>query len=267
MICGIKESQGKKMFPEQRREKIIELLRENGSCRVQELKNIFQVSEPTIRQDLEIMEQSGLITRQHGGAYISNYSSFATGIQLERHTNMDRKALISARAAEFVSSGDSIILDSGTTVTEMIKHLMNRKDLKIVTPAINITLALGKEPTNTILMTGGEFKAPTLSLTGEKAAAIFKDLYVKKLFLAAGGFSLDAGLTYPGFTDLPLKRAMIDSAETVYLLVDSGKLEKVLFASLGCLDRIDYLITDYGITPEYIKKLENINIRAIVCSP
>jgi len=252
------------MFPEQRREKIIELLRENGSCRVQELKSIFQVSEPTIRQDLEIMEQSGLIVRQHGGAFLSDYSSFASGIQLGRHTNMENKTKIGAKAAEFISSGDSIILDSGTTVAEVIKYLVNRKNLKIVTPAINITLALGKEPTNTILMTGGEFKAPTLSLTGEKSPLIFKDLYVEKLFLAAGGFSLEAGLTYPGFTDLPLKRAMINSAKTVYLLVDSSKLEKVLFASLGCQDKIDYLITDAGITKEYIDQLLNINIKAIV---
>ena len=252
------------MFPEQRREKIIELLRENGSCRVQELKQIFQVSEPTIRQDLEILEQSGLIVRQHGGAFISNYSSFASEIQLARHTNMEKKALIGAKAAEFVSSGDSIILDSGTTVAEMIKFLASKKDLKIVTPAINITLALGKEPTNTILMTGGEFKAPTLSLTGENAALIFKDLYVEKLFLAAGGFSLTAGLTYPSFTDLSLKRAMINSAKTVYLLVDSSKLEKILFASLGCLDKIKYLITDAGISQDYINQLASIKIETIV---
>jgi DeoR/GlpR family transcriptional regulator of sugar metabolism len=253
------------MFPEQRREKIIELLRENGSCRVQELKSIFQVSEPTIRQDLEVMEQAGLIVRQHGGAFISNYSSFAQDIQLERHINMEKKALIGAKAAEFVDSGDSVILDSGTTVTEMIKHLIGKKDLKVVTPAINITLALGKEPTNIIIMTGGEFKAPTLSLTGEKAVHIFKDLYVEKLFLAAGGFSLVAGLTYPSFTDLPLKQAMINSAKTVYLLVDSSKLDKILFASLGCLEKINYLITDSGITRDYIKKLAAINIKTIVC--
>ncbi|MCL2068104.1 MAG: DeoR/GlpR family DNA-binding transcription regulator [Treponema sp.] len=254
------------MFPEQRREKIIELLRENGSCRVQELKDIFQVSEPTIRQDLEAMEQSGLIVRQHGGAFLSNYSSFASNIQLARHINMDKKTLISAKASEFVSSGDSIILDSGTTVAEMIKHLTNRKSLKVVTPAINITLALGKEPSNTILMTGGEFKAPTLSLTGENACLVFKDLYVEKLFLAAGGFSLTAGLTYPSFTDLSLKRAMINSAKTVYLLVDSSKLEKVLFASLGCLDRINYLITDAGITQDYISRLAGMNIETIVAA-
>ncbi|MDR2048644.1 MAG: DeoR/GlpR family DNA-binding transcription regulator [Treponema sp.] len=253
------------MFPEQRREKIIELLRENGSCRVQELKDIFQVSEPTIRQDLDVMEQAGLIVRQHGGAFISNYSTFASDIQLERHINMERKSLIGAKAAEFVNSGDNIILDSGTTVTEMIKHLLNKKNLNVITPAINITLALGKEPTNTIIMPGGEFKAPTLSLTGEKSVFIFKDLYVEKLFLAAGGFSLTVGLTYPSLTDLNLKRAMINSAKTVYLLVDSSKLEKILFASLGCLGEIDFLITDSGVTQDYIKSLADINIKTIVC--
>jgi DeoR/GlpR family transcriptional regulator of sugar metabolism len=253
------------MFPEQRREKILELLKENGSCRVQELKTLFQVSEPTIRQDFEAMEHDGLITRQHGGACISNYSSFAASIQLERHVNMESKVLIGAKAAEFVSSGDSIILDSGTTTNEMAKCLTSKRNLNIVTPAINITLALGKEPSNTILMTGGEFKAPTLSLTGDKSTAIFKDLYVEKLFLATGGFSLTVGLTYPSFSDLPLKRAMIECAKTVYLLVDSSKLEKVLFASLGCLERINYLITDSGITKEYIKKLHDIKIEAIVC--
>jgi DeoR/GlpR family transcriptional regulator of sugar metabolism len=253
------------MFPEQRREKIIELLRENGSCRVQELKDIFRVSEPTIRQDLDVMERAGLIVRQHGGAFISNYSTFASDIQLERHINMERKSLIGARAAEFVNSGDSIILDSGTTVTEMIRYLLNKKNLNVITPAINITLALGKEPTNTIIMPGGEFKAPTLSLTGEKSVFIFKDLYVEKLFLAAGGFSLAAGLTYPSLTDLNLKRAMINSAKTVYLLVDSSKLEKILFASLGCLDEIDFLITDAGVTRDYIERLTDINIKTIVC--
>ncbi|GHV25531.1 hypothetical protein AGMMS4952_03490 [Spirochaetia bacterium] len=78
---------------------------------------------------------------------------------------------------------------------------------------------------------------------------------------------IECGLTYPSFTDLPLKQAMIESAQTVYLLMDSSKLERMLFASLGCLDKIDFLITDGGITPEYVKKLADINITAIICTP
>lgn len=253
------------MFQEQRRESILNLIRENGSCRVTELSKIFSVTEQTIRQDLVYLEKTGLIIRQHGGAFINNYASFADSLQLERRDFMPEKQRIGKKAAEFVKSGDSIILDSGTTLTEMVKHLLDRKNLNVVTTALNITLALGKEPTNNILLTGGEFKAPTLSLTGERAAVLFENLFVEKLFLAAGGFSLEAGLTYPGFSDITLKRAMIDSAKIVFLLADSSKFGKVRFASLGCLDKIDYIITDDNISKEYVDNLEELGVKVILC--
>jgi DeoR/GlpR family transcriptional regulator of sugar metabolism len=253
------------MFQDLRREKILELLRENGSCRVQDLSKLFQVTEPTIRQDLEALEKTGAITRQHGGAFLNNYSSFAAQLQLEHGEHMAEKKRIGQKAAEFVKSGDNIILDSGSTLTEMSKFLFDRKDLNIVTTSLNITLLLGEEPSNHIILTGGEFKAPTLSVTGDRAAAVFENLYVEKLFLATGGFSLQAGLTYPGFSDLALKRAMVKSAKTIYLLADSSKLEKVLFASLGCQDKISYLITDSNIDPAYVTSLEHLGMKVIIC--
>lgn len=252
------------MFLELRREKILELLRENGSCRVQELSKIFKVSEPTIRQDLEALEKTGEITRQHGGAFINSYATYATHLSLEHREHMDEKKRIGKKAAEFVKTGDSLILDSGSTLTEMAHCLTNRKNLNIVTTALNITLLLGQEPSNNIILSGGEFKAPTLSVTGDKAVHIFENLYVEKLFLATGGFSLKAGLTYPGFSDIPLKNAMIDSAKTVFLLADSSKLEKVFFASLGRQDKINYLITDSNIQDSYVRELEQLGIKVII---
>ncbi|MDK2860042.1 MAG: hypothetical protein PWP25_1228 [Sphaerochaeta sp.] len=254
-----------KMFQDQRREKILQLLQENGSCRVQELKELFKVSEPTIRGDLESLEKRGLITRQHGGAYLNTLTTNTLPLTLPRRGHEEEKARIGMKAAQFVSNGDSIILDSGSTVTEMVKHLGDRTNLSIVTNALNVALHLGMEPSNHVLVVGGEFKPPTLSLTGEKGLLLFENLYVEKLFLATGGFSLDAGLTYPSFSDIALKRAMIASAKTVYLLADSSKLEKVLFASLGCVDKITHLITDSGIDTEYTKRLKNAGINVIVC--
>lgn len=253
------------MFQDQRREKILQLLQENGSCRVQELKELFQVSEPTIRGDLLSLEKSGLITRQHGGAFINNLKSVSIPLSLPNRGQEEAKYRIGRKAAEFVNNGDNIILDSGTTVTEMVKHLGNHTNLNIVTNALNIALYLGMEPTNHVLVVGGEFKPPTLSLTGEKGLQLFENLYVEKLFLATGGFSLETGLTYPSFSDIALKRAMIASAKTVYLLADSSKLEKVQFASLGCVAKIKYLLTDDGIDPEYAKKLRASGITVIIC--
>jgi DeoR/GlpR family transcriptional regulator of sugar metabolism len=163
------------MLAPHRRLKIIELLKEEGSARVSHLSKIFNVSEPTIRQDLEKLEIE-------------------------------------------------------------------------------------------ILMTGGEFKAPTLSLTGEKAAKFFENIHVNKLFLATGGISHEAGLTYPGFNDLSVKKSMIDSASEIYLVADSTKIGKISFASLGSLEPIDYFITDNGIKKEDIENFKKKGIEVIIAS-
>jgi len=115
-------------------------------------------------------------------------------------------------------------------------------------------------------MIGGEFKAPTLSLTGDKAAKFFEHIYVNKLFIATGGISFEAELTYPGFNDLIVKKAMIEYANEVYLIADSTKIEKTSFASLGSIDLIDYFITDNGINEEDISNIEKNGVKVIIAS-
>ncbi len=252
------------MLAEQRREKIIELIRENGSARVTYLSNLFNVSEPTIRQDLVKIESAGEIARDHGGAFLKNISDRVKSLSLEHTENMDLKKQIGERAAGFVKENTSIILDSGTTVTELARSLAGVKQLRVITNSLNIALILGANPGMEVHMTGGEFKAPTLSLTGDKAAVFFQNMHVHQLFLAAAGVSLDTGLTYPGFSDLPVKQAMIDSADEVFLLVDSTKINRPAFAALRAMDRIDCLITDGGITDRQKADFEAAGIKVII---
>lgn len=101
-------------------------------------------------------------------------------------------------------------------------------------------------------------------LTGEKAADFFKNVHVDKLFLATAGITPEAGLTYPSLSDLPVKRAMIEAASSVYLVADSTKLGKSSLASLGALSLIDYLITDDGISDEYKEKFSQLSIELII---
>ncbi len=252
------------MLAELRREKIIELIRENGSARVSNLSKLFSVSEPTIRQDLMKLESNGEIARDHGGAYLKNISDKVRSLSLQHMENIELKIKIGRKAAEFVEPDSSIILDSGTTVTELAKHLINKKGLRIITNSLNIALILGAEPGIEVHVTGGEFKAPTLSLTGDKAAVFFYNMHVQKLFLAAAGVSLSDGLTYPGFSDLPVKKAMIETAQEVYLLIDSTKINRPAFAALNVLDKIDYMITDSGITEQQKEQFESLGIQVII---
>jgi DeoR/GlpR family transcriptional regulator of sugar metabolism len=252
------------MMAKQRREKILELLQEDGSAKVNKLAKIFKVTEVTIRQDLEKPEKGGLVVREHGGGFLKDMENQVRAISLVHQDNLDKKELIAKKCLEFIESGDTIILDSGSTTTEIAKHLKGIKNLTVITNALNIALLLGAQPGIEVVMTGGEFKPPTLSLTGQKAADFFEGLNVQKLFLATAGISLKAGLTYPSISDLVVKKAMIDAAETTYLVADSTKIGKSAFASLGALSLINYIITDAGITDEHKNLFRDQDIKLII---
>ena len=251
------------MLANQRREKILELLREDGSAKVINLSKIFKVSEVTIRHDLEKLEKDGFVTREHGGAFLKEVESLVRSFALINQSNMDKKAVIGKHAAGLIEEGDTIILDSGSTTTEVAKNLVGRKNLTVITNALNIALILGAEPDIEMIMTGGEFKPPTLSLTGQKAADFFQDVHVDKLFLATAGISLRSGLTYPSLSDIVVKKAMIDVAETVYLVADSTKIGKGALASLGALSLIDFIITDSGIGKDHLQLFRDHDIKII----
>jgi DeoR/GlpR family transcriptional regulator of sugar metabolism len=252
------------MLANQRRDKILELLQEDGSAKVLDLAKLFKVTEVTIRQDLEKLENEDLIIREHGGAYLKNVIDQVGTFSLAHQENLDKKELIAQKCLDFIESGDTIILDSGSTTTEIAKKLKGFKGLTVITNALNIALMLGVEPGIEVIVTGGEFKPPTLSLTGQKAADFFKGLNVQKLFLATAGISLKAGLTYPSISDLVVKKAMIEAAETTYLVADSTKMSKAAFASLGALSLIDYIITDSAIDKKHQQIFRDNDIELII---
>jgi DeoR/GlpR family transcriptional regulator of sugar metabolism len=252
------------MLPNQRRDKIFELLREDGSAKVIKLAKIFKVSEVTIRQDLEKLELEGFILREHGGAFLKNVEDNVKSFTILNQDNLEKKKIIGKKAAELIEAGDSIILDSGSTTTEIAKNLIGRSGLTIITNALNIAMMLGAEPGIEVIVTGGEFKPPTLSLTGQKAASFFEDIHVDKLFLATAGISLRSGLTYPSLSDIVVKKAMIEASDVTYLVADSTKIGKNAFASLGALSLIDYIITDQFINSDHLQLFKDNGIELII---
>ncbi|WP_423066863.1 DeoR/GlpR family DNA-binding transcription regulator [Devosia sp. CN2-171] len=252
------------LLAEPRRRKILEWLQEEGSARVRDLSSAFEVSEATIRQDLERLEVDGYVSREHGGAYLKTLPRQVETLSLQHLENMDKKRKIGVRAASLVGDGETIILDAGSTTTEVAHGLQQRRDLTVITNALNIALILGAVPGFAVHMPGGQFKAPTLSLSGDKSVEYFRDILAGKLFLATAGVSLEAGLTYPSFADLQLKQAMIKAAQHVYLVADSTKINRTSFTRLGTLDVIHSFITDDGIRDEDAREFERRGIEVIV---
>ena len=236
------------LLSEPRRRRILDWMQEEGSARVRDLAVAFQVSEATIRQDLERLETEGQITREHGGAFLNTVPTQVGTMTLHHQDNMEQKRRIGAMAADLVKDGETIILDAGTTTTEIALRLVGRRNLTVITNALNIAIILGAVPGNAVHMPGGQFKAPTLSLSGDKSVDYFRSIFAGKLFLATAGVALDAGLTYPSFADLQLKEAMIKAASRVYLVADSSKINKSSFARLGSVELLRSFVTDSGIT-------------------
>jgi DeoR/GlpR family transcriptional regulator of sugar metabolism len=252
------------LLAEPRRMKILDWLQEEGSARVRDLSAAFAVSEATIRQDLEKLETDGHITRQHGGAFLRTVSRQVETMSLQHMENIDKKRKIGAKAASLVGNGETIILDAGSTTTEVAHQLLGRASLTVITNALNIALLLGAAPGYAVHMPGGQFKGPTLSLSGDKAAEYFENVYAGKLFLATAGVALDTGLTYPSFADLQLKQAMIRAASRVYLVADSTKINRSSFTRLGTLDVIHAFITDDGIRDEDARAFESRGVEMII---
>lgn len=257
-------STGSALLGEPRRMKMLAWFQEEGSARVRDLAEAFGVSEVTIRQDLERLETEGHIVREHGGAYLKSVPQQVRAMALHHLVNMEQKRRIGRAAAALVSDGETIILDSGSTTTEVAMNLTDRAHLTVVTNALNIALIMGALPTCTVHMPGGQFKAPTLSLSGERSADYFKGLFAQKLFLATAAVSFEAGLTFPAIADITVKRAMIETASRVYLLADSSKIGQTSFSSLGGIENIHVLITDSGIRDEDRRAFEQAGIEVIV---
>ncbi len=251
------------LLSEPRRRRILEWIQEEGSARVRDLAQAFQVSEATIRQDLERLEQEGGVTREHGGAYLNSVPAQVNTVTLHHQENMEKKRKIEALAASLVGNGETLILDAGTT-TEIAARLTGRSDLTVFTNSLNIALILGAVPGFAVHMPGGQFKAPTLSLSGDKSVEYFCNIFAGKLFLATAGVALDTGLTYPSLADLQLKEAMIKAAAHVYLVADSSKINKSSFTRLDALEVIQSFTTDEGISDADAQAFEARGIKVLI---
>jgi len=249
----------------QRREKILEMVREDGSVTVKSLTDTFGLTEATIRTDLRVLQQQGFVQRYHGGATLMAGRQNTIALMLERQIQLTEKGAIAKLAATYIENGDTVIFDSGTTTTPITDFLTDINKLSVITPAVNIALKLGGEPGINILLTGGTFKFPTISTTGEKAASFFENVLAEKLFLATACISSKFGLSYPSETDIKLKMAMLNAAKTVFVLADSSKIDKVSMFAMPCSwDKINYLITDNGITEPQVKAFTELGVKVLI---
>jgi DeoR/GlpR family transcriptional regulator of sugar metabolism len=230
-----------------RRERIIELIREKRYVRNSELSSMFGVSIVTIRQDLESLEELGLVRKTYGGAVLETDTSLDTAFAARANLYREEKRRIGAAAAKLIGAGETILLDAGTTTIEIAKRLPENAEVTVVTCSLNCALEAGARAGVHVTLCGGTLNPRTLSVTGHQAERVLAEVNAHRLFLATYGVDLAKGLTDRNFASAQTKRALIGAAREVVLVCDSSKFSEVDPIAVAPLDAVHHVITDKGI--------------------
>jgi len=249
-----------------RRAKILEELETNGQVTVRDLSKMFKISEVTIRNDLSHLEKQSMLIRARGGAIKIKY--YRMGIDpsiFDKQKEFQKeKQRIAKAAIKYIEDGDTIVLDSGTTTTEIAKNLDQFKNLTIITNALNIAIILSEYEGFNIFMLGGILRKQSLSLVGVLADENFGKFYCDKLFLGVDGFDTTHGLSTPNSEEAHLNTIMISMAKTVIVVTDSRKFLRRRFAFIGPITNIHMVITDSGIREQDKARLEKAGVEVII---
>jgi DeoR/GlpR family transcriptional regulator of sugar metabolism len=247
--------------PPARRQQILRDIDQLDDNMIPTLSQKYGVSEMTIRRDLQVLESTGLIRRTHGGAVRwpqTNAEPLVLAREKRQMLAKAQKAAIAAYAArELVRDGDSIVLEGSTTVTGMVSHLGARHDLTVVTNSLFTAEEMRRHLSRsaTLLCAGGILRPESSTFIGHVAEGFFRELHVKRLFLSATGLTLQGGITDPQMLETQVKRAMIESASEVIVLIDSTKFGVRSLTRVIDFAEISLLLTDEGAPAEMVAGL------------
>lgn len=255
------------LYEEERRSKIITYLKEHSRASVQELGEIFQVSESTIRRDLQYLEEDKLLKRTHGGALCLENVNFESAF-IEREDKFQReKESIAHKAASFIQEGDTLVIDSGTTTVYLAKEIKKLSNLKVVTNSLIVAQELQGASGIELIIIGGTLRQNTLAMVGPLAEQALNGLRVDKAFIATNGLDVAGGLTTPNIIEAATKTKMIAIAKQVILLADHTKFGKVSFVKFDDLSSVDICVADDKVSEDRLREMEKLGISVCIVHP
>jgi DeoR family transcriptional regulator, aga operon transcriptional repressor len=254
------------LLPEQRRRKILDLLEQRGQITVRDLSDQFSISAVTVRADLDALGAAGAVVRSHGGAVRQLEPTRDYPLRFKESVHRSEKAQIGKAAANLVQPGEVIILDSGTTTTEIARQLKTRgiHGLTVISNAMNVISELVDAPGISVIGIGGVLRPVSLSFVGPQAEAMLKDLHADRLFLGVDGLDLEQGPTTPDVLEAHLNGLLMAIARETTVVADFSKLGRRSVSRIGSIDQVHRLITDTKAPQEFVKMLRARGIEVIL---
>ena len=257
---------------ELRRDRMLSLVQQREFMRVADLSTIFGISEVTVRADLAFLADRGVLQRVHGGAIVRD-----PALRVERTfeealgEDAAEKAGIGRFAADSLQSGETVILDVGTSTTAIARAIVARSDLVDVTVfTSSLTIALELEsaiPRVAVVITGGTLRPKQHSLVDPMAGFILDNVHVSTAFIGCNGVHPESGVTNVNLPEAEMKRKMVAAAQRTVVVADGSKLGNISVAKVVDLSDIDQLITGPSAPPEVVAELESRGVSVEVAEP
>lgn len=250
------------MLAAERRKKIIDLAHQDKKVLVSDLSRMFDVTEETIRRDLEKLEKDGIVSRTYGGAMLNRHTNEDLPFTTRNALNTDIKRNIALKALDLINDGDTLMVDPSSTSFEFLKLLTNKNNLTVITNSINVLHEFAGSGMN-IISTGGNLRPRSLSLVGPVAQDTVQRYNVDKAVISCKGIDMEKGITESNEPESELKKYMLRQCDKIILLADHTKFDKTAFSVLTELNRVDYLITDRRPPEKWLRRLVELNIELI----
>lgn len=251
------------MLALERRNLILEKLQTEKRVVVSELSQLYEVSEETIRRDLDKLEKEGLATKSYGGAVFNEDLSIDLPFNIRKNQNVGGKQKMAEIVSGLVQEGDHIFLDASTTAVFVAKALKNKERLTVITNSMEILLELSDVSGWKIISTGGEMKEGYLAFLGSKTEEFIRSYYVDKVIFSCKALDREWGIMESKEAFGTTKKTMIASGRKKILAVDNGKFDRTAFSVAGKLRDVDIVVTDEKPSDEWMEYFEELGIECL----
>ncbi|MBE6553909.1 MAG: DeoR/GlpR transcriptional regulator [Ruminococcaceae bacterium] len=251
------------MLAIERRREILARLTLHGKVIVSDLAREFDVTEETIRRDLDRLESEGLASKTYGGAVSKYNASLELPYTIREEVRISEKQAIAEAVASLIQDGERVMLDASSTALYVFRRLKEKKDLTVITNSVKILLESADHPDWTVLSTGGTLRTDSLSLTGSAAEKTIRAYHADTAIFSCKGIDRSFGVSDSTEKESMIKQAMFDSASRRILCVDSDKFDKKAFVRLFGLADLDLLVTEKAPSDDWCRFCEEHGIGLI----
>lgn len=243
---------------------VLEEIKRKGYVSVSEVSKVLNVSEVTVRKDLRLLEEKGLLFRNHGGAGGVDPYVLDKPISHKQNINKKEKDRIGKRAVDFLENNDVVFLASGTTILDFAKNIPKTMSLTVVTSSLPVSSYLCDYEMINIIQLGGDVRHSSRSTVGALAEQVIRGISANKLFLGTDGIDCKFGISTSNIAEANLNKLMIENSNKVFVLSDRSKFGKKGLGKICDFDDIDYLVTDKDVDGALRKELDDNSVKVIV---